>query len=241
MKLPILIIILFFSQSFLISQTDTIVLNSYSVLSSGNFISIENADGKIVLQKQFLNPNIYASDVDSDGLDELIVVDSLTSEKASSYVLYLYSTLDGLSLIDSIFSGSFFPVVSYSDEIESTIIITGNPEFEKFNSTGENDFLPINTWKLDDDNLFLLNEELYEPFLNENANLVQILQEIISSKKMDCETSISNKGLISAVFTNYLNAGEQALAAQALKNYYVCPDIEQFRKEILEIIYPEAK
>lgn len=241
MKLSILIILIFFSQGLLVPQSDAIVLNSYSVLSSGNFVSIENSEGEVVLQLQFNNPNIFISDVDSDGLDELIIVDSLVSGNTFNYVLYLYSTLDNLGLIDSIYSGSFFPVISYSDEIESAIIITGNSEFLKFSTNGENDFLPIDTWKLDDHILLPMNEELYEPFVSENSNLVQILEEIVANSPLDCEISIANKGLIAAVFTNYINAGEQSLAAQTLKKYYVCPEIEQFKKEILETIYPEAK
>ena len=40
-------------------------------------------------------------------------------------------------LIDSIISGSFFPFITYSEEIESMILETGNPDFEIFNKMSE--------------------------------------------------------------------------------------------------------
>jgi hypothetical protein len=38
-----------------------------------------------------------------------------------------------------------------------------------------------------------------------------------------------------------MNAGEQSLAAQMLKKYYMCDDIENFKQEIIDLIFPKAK
>jgi len=71
--------------------------------------------------------------------------------------------------------------------------------------------------------------------------LIQLIDFYTQKKIMDCSLSRHYKGTIASVYANYINAGEQSLAAQMLKKYYVCEDIENFKQEIMDLIYPKAK
>jgi len=87
----------------------------------------------------------------------------------------------------------------------------------------------------------LVNDELFEPFIFENANLSQLMDYYTHNKIMDCSTSQLYKGIIASSFANYINAGEQSLAAQIVKKYYVCEDVENFKQDIMDLIFPKAK
>lgn len=229
------------SQITLTAQADTTFFNSYIVLVDVNFMKVEDAKGQSVFQKQFYRPYEYLADIDADQFDELIVVDSIITDRKLSFAIYLFSGEDNFKLIDSIYSGSFFPFISYSEEIESMIIETGIPEYAVFNQTTNLVSLPINLWKVENNELFLVNDELYEPFIFENSNLIQLIDYHTLDKPIDCSTSQTYKGIIASAFTNYMNAGEQSLATQMLKKYYMCDDIENFKQEIIDLIFPKAK
>lgn len=241
MRYSTLFIAFLFSQITLKAQADTTFLNSYLVLVDLNLMKVEDAKGELLFQKTFFKPYEYLADIDADQFDELIVVDSIITDSKLSFTIYLYSFKEEFKLIDSIYSGSFFPFITYSEEIESMIIETGITEFGRFNQTIDAVSLPINLWKVENNELFLVNDELYEPFIFENANLIQLLEYYTSDKTKECSTSQLYKGIIASAFTNYMNAGEQSLAAQMLKKYYMCDDIENFKQEIIDLIFPKAK
>jgi hypothetical protein len=241
MRYSTLFIAFLFSQITLKAQADTTFLNSYLVLVDLNLMKVEDAKGELLFQKTFFKPYEYLADIDADQFDELIVVDSIITNGKLSFTIYLYSFKEEFKLIDSIYSGSFFPFITYSEEIESMIIETGVTEFGRFNQTIDAVSLPINLWKVENNELFLVNDELYEPFIFENANLIQLLEYYTSDKTKECSTSQLYKGIIASAFTNYMNAGEQSLAAQMLKKYYMCDDIENFKQEIIDLIFPKAK
>lgn len=240
MKYYSLILVLFFLQIILQAQVDSAYFNSYLVLFQENLIKVENEKGDLIFEKQFCKPYEYQTDIDADSIDELIVVDSILTNGKLSYVIYLYNGEENFGLIDTIYSGSFFPFVTYSEEIESMIIETGISAFENFNQSIEAAALPLNLWKVEENEIFLVNDELYEPFIFENGNLIQLLQ-YYTNDRIDCTVSQMYKGIIASAYTNYANAGEQSLASQLLKKYYVCDDIENFKQEINDIIYPKAK
>jgi hypothetical protein len=241
MRHSILLIAFLFIQITLKAQADTTYFNSCIVLVEDNFMKVANAKGELVFQKTFFKPYEYSADIDADKFDELIIVDSIITDGKLNFTIYLCSCEENFKLIDSIYSGSFFPFITYSEEIESMIIETGIPEFELFNKTSDAASLPINLWKVENNELFLVNDELYEPFIFENSNLMQLIDYYTSDKTKDCSTSQLYKGLIASAFTNYMNAGEQSLATQMLKKYYVCEDIENFKQEIIDLIFPKAK
>lgn len=241
MRYSILFIAFFFAQITVKAQTDTTFFNSYLVLVEKNFMKVIDAKDELVFQNQFYRPYEYLADIDTDQFDELIIVDSIIADGKLDFTIYLFSGEENFKLIDSIYSGSFFPFITYSEEMESIIIETGNPEFEKFNQTSEAASLPINLWKVENNELFLVNDELYEPFIFENINLIQLIDFYTHDKIMDCSTSQLYKGTIASSFANYINAGEQSLAAQMLKKYYVCVDVENFKQDIMGLIFPKAK
>lgn len=223
------------------AQTDTTVLNSFFVLSSRNEIKVLDPDGTIVFSKSFHQPYQYLADVDDDQFDELIVVDSIINQNKLYFTIYLFNAEGKFNLIDSIYSGSFFPFITYSEEILSLIIETGNPEFEKFNRGNELVSLPLNLWKVENNEVIKVNDEVYEPFNFENANLLQLVDYYFQEKGFTCTTTESYNGILAAAYANYINAGEQSLAGNLLKKYYLCEDIEQFKQEIIQLIFPEAK
>lgn len=241
MKYSILFFAFVFVQISSQAQVDTMYFNSYLVLVNDNLMQVENAKGELLFQKKFHMPYESFADIDDDQFDELIVVDSIFTNDKFNFIIYFFSSKINFKLIDSIYSGSFFPFITYSEEIGSLIIETGVPEFEIFNQANESSYLPINLWKIENDQLFLVNDEVYEPFIFENTNLIQLIEYYTHDKNMDCQTSQRYKGIIASAFANYVSSGEQSLAAQLLNKYYLCEDIENFKKNIMDLIYPEAK
>lgn len=241
MKYSILFTAFIFFQITSKAQNDTTFFNSFTVLIEQNLVKVENVKRNVQFQKQFYKPYAYLADIDADQFDELIIVDSIITNGRLNFILYLYSGEENFRTIDSIISGSFFPFITYSEEIESMIIETGNPDFDIFNQLSEVSTLPINLWKVDNDELFLVNDELYEPFVFENSNLLQLLDFHTHEKGFNCSVSKMYKGIVASVYANYLNAGEQSLATQMLKKYYLCDDIEFFKQETIDLIFPKAK
>lgn len=241
MKYSILLIAFLLIQITLKAQGDSTFFASYLVLMENNFMKVENASGLLIYQKQFYRPYVYDADIDADQFDELIIVDSVITNSKLEFVIYFYGGEEDFFLIDSIYSGSFFPFITYSEEIKSIIIETGIVDFEIYNEASDVTSLPINIFKLENDRLISVNDEVYEPFLFENANLIQLLDYHTADKILDCSTSQLYKGIIVSAYVNYINGGEQSLAAQMLKKYYLCDDIEDFKKEIMELLFPKAK
>lgn len=241
MKYSIQFILFLFVQITLKAQVDTISFNSFFVLIADNSMKVVNGKSELVFQKQFNRPYEYPADIDADKFDELVVVDSNFTDGKLNFTIYLFGSQENFKLIDSIYSASFFPFITYSEEIESMIIETGVPDFEIFNQTSELKALPINLWRLENGELLLVNDELYEPFIFENTNLIQLIDCYTKEKINDCSTSQRYKGMIASAFANYINAGEHSLAAQLLKKYYACEDIESFKQEIIDLIFPKAK
>lgn len=223
------------------AQIDTVYSNSHFILIENNILHVKNSNNQTIFKKTFTRPYVYFANVDDDDLDELIVVDSLWKNDRYEFMFYIIAANKNFKIIDSIYSGTFFPFITYSEEKNSLVIETGNTDFDIFNNTSLPSFLPINLWKVQNDKLFLVNDFYYEPFLFENANLIRLLDYYMNEKVMDCDASIQLRGLIAAAFANYINAGEHALASQFLTKYYLCDDLETFKQEMIDLIFPKAK
>ena len=74
---------------------------------------------------------------------------------------------------------------------------------------------------------FLVNDEVYNVFINENESIINYLDDYLNDNSKNCKTSITVKAAIAAAYANYINAGEKSVASQFLKNYYLCEDLEQ--------------
>jgi hypothetical protein len=216
------------------AQEDSITLGNFQLTLKERTLQVFDNDGKIVYKKEFNNPSGSTLDLDDDGIDEYLVLDSNSFKLKPSYTLFIFNTAENFSLVDSILSGSIEPYETNSEDVGGTVIIAGNTDFEQFNQ-GDNYFLPINCWRYEDSSVFMVNDEVYNIYLNENEGIIDYLDENFESHK-DCAASSLLKAPIAAAYVNYINAGEKSVASQFLKNYYLCNDINQFKKQLNDLI-----
>ncbi len=136
MKKSILFCLLIFSlNSF--AQQDTISFDKFYISFQGNLLRAFDNNNKIFYQKRFNNPEQYTADLNDDNIDEYLVLDSTLNNNIPGFTLYIYNTKDNFSFIDSILSGSTEPLETTNGDLGGTIIIAGNPDFEKFNQNND--------------------------------------------------------------------------------------------------------
>jgi hypothetical protein len=136
---------------------------------------VKDNGGKTILQMEFNNPQDFAVDLDNDRVKEYIVVDSAGVPNLPSYTIYIFSTIDIFTLEDSLASGTFEPYVTFSTEEGGEIIVTGNKDFEFFDQENSDIYLPINCWRYDNGELFLVNDDIYDLFMEENYEILNYL------------------------------------------------------------------
>lgn len=228
------------------SQTNSYSPDSLIIEINNSNLKVRSFDNSIIYQKHFSNPTGFFADLDDDGLNEYIVIDSALINNFPFFTLYIFNTIDSLYLVDSIESGFRAPYLSNvsidqnnSDETGKTIIVSGNYLFDQFNLNKENIFLPINCWLYENSSLFLVNDEVYDFFLSENDSIINFIEEYFSSHPKNCSSSENIKSAAGAAYANYLNAGEKSIASQFLKKYYLCDDIEQFKVKLNSLIKNE--
>lgn len=229
----IIFFVLFILSSFCFSQNE-IETNSelFRISLTGHSLIVKDNKGNEIFTRQFYNPNSYFSDLDNDGIDEFLIKDKTQSE----YLLYIYNLIDTFYLTGEINSGVLEPYEIFLEEIEGLTIVAGNSDFSYLNEGNELKILPINCWKFEDGEIFLINDELYEVFITENESLLSVLE---AEGHVDCNKSNQMKSLLASVYINYLNAGEKASAEGFLRTFYLCEDMEIFKAE-LDKIFNEA-
>lgn len=222
----------------LLSSSALLAQNHDSVLInlSNSELKVFRPDGKSLYDKKFFNPKDSYTDLDGDSINEYLVVDSTLINKAPFFTIYVYNCADTFYLVDSIQSGGLAPFIENSEEEGSKIIVSGNPDFMQFNNDMNNIFLPTNCWRLKDDNIYLINDDIYDFYISENNDIIDYLDDNISKNSKNCASSTSLKPAVAAVYANYLSAGEKSTANQFLKKYYFCNDALQFQKEMDEIM-----
>lgn len=241
MKYKLLSIIFILIQMISQAQPDSTFFNSFLVLFNDNFMSVEDDTKTLIYKHEFSKPFHYLTDIDEDGFDELIIVDSIINFNRLTFYIYFFNGKEEFKLADSIYSGTYYPFLTFAEEISKIIIQTGNPDFELFNLDNEFSALPINIWKYKDDKLILINDEVYEPFLFENENLIRLIDFYLTERPDDCSYIQKFRGIIASAFTNYINAGEHSLAEQFFSRYYPCSDRQDFKQQIIDLIFPQAK
>lgn len=236
----LLVSVCFFATIF--SQTNNYNPDSLSIEIKNSELKIRSANS-IIYEKKFDHPTGFFADLDEDGLNEYLVIDSSSINNFPFFTLYVFNTIDSLYLVDSIKSGSTAPYLfnissdeNNPNEAGKTIIVTGNYLFDQFNLDKENIFLPVNCWLYEGSSLFLINDEVYDFFLNENDSIINFIEEYFSSHPENCSSSENVKSAIASAYANYLNAGEKSIASQFLKKYYLCDDIEQFKIKLNSLI-----
>ncbi len=228
------VIFLFFFSCLSYAQNETYNYGSYFITTSASTLKAFKPDSTLFYQKKFAAPLIFAVDLDSDNVNEMVVIDNQVLSGKKKYTLFVYNTLDSLYLVDSVFSGSMEPRQVYSEDLNTVLLVTGNTAFDSLNTIDSLSSLPLNFWKFEDGALFLANASVYQLYINENNNLIDILDEYYSQNGRTCESTLKVKGIIASGFINYYNVGETTLASQFLKNYYLCNDIGNFKQFLLK-------
>ena len=201
-------------------------------------IVTDNTTGNIIYEMTFHNPHDYTVDLDNDGVNEYIVIDSLAYGDLPDYIYFIFNTLDEFNMADSIHSGTTEPYDMFSNEEGGEIIVTGNPYFEYFNSDNDDSdiFLPINCWKYDSGEIYLVNADIYDLYIQENEEIIDYLDSFTDSGEYDCDLSRQNESAIAAGYANYMNASELTIASQFIKKYYRCPDMNKFIDNINRLL-----
>ncbi len=238
-KLLILILFsIFFTKGVYSQQAFTFDL--FTAQLQDSVLNVKDNGGKIIFQMTFSHPHDYTVDLDGDSVDEYIVIDSAGTPDLPSYYIYIFSTIDEFTLADSLASGVTEPYSMFSNEEGGEIIVTGNIDFEFFDVDDSDIFLPINCWKYDSGQIYLVNNDIYDLFIQENDEILDYLDSYYeSAAEYDCDKGTQLKSAIAAGYVNYLNAGEVTLASQFLKKYYPCSDVNKFLKDINQILTRE--
>jgi hypothetical protein len=218
------------------AQNESYPFELFTANIEGTRLSVVTLEQNLIFKKDFVHPAGYTSDLDEDGINELLIIDSIPSDSRTNFKLFIFNTLDSFYLVDSINSGGLPPYETASEETAGMIIVSGNPLFDLFNEGVIEYFVPINCWKYEDAALFLDNNEIYDIFISENEYLIDYIDEFYLENGVVCTTSQKMKAAIASAYVNYINAGEESVASQFLKNYYLCEDFEEFRNQVNVLI-----
>ncbi|HSD62387.1 MAG TPA: hypothetical protein VLB50_01280 [Ignavibacteriaceae bacterium] len=236
----LLFLILFiFSFSFISLSQQLYSFDSFSAQIQNSTLTVKDKEGNDVFEMNFSNPHDYATDLDGDSINEYIVIDSTNMQNLPSYTIYIFNTIDEFSLVDSIASGITEPYNMLSDEEGGEIIITGNKDFEEFYDGKSDLFIPINCWKYDSGQVYLINDDIYDLYINENDDIISYLDSFFESGESNCNSISQVKSAIASVYANYVNAGEVTLASQFIKKYYPCDDVDAFLQKINVLLNEE--
>lgn len=219
----------------LFAQDGVYDFHSYTLEVSGSTIKAISKDNRVLFRKVFFHPEDIVTDLDSDGVNELVVIDYTNSGSRKDYTLFIYNTLDSLYLADSIYSGSVKPYEAFSEDVNGMICVTGDTRFSELNADSSIYILPVNCWKFQDGAVYLANASVYDIFLDENDMILQTIDDYYNSEGRTCSTSSKLKAAIAGGFINYYNAGELTVANQFLKKYYLCADENTFKAMLLRI------
>lgn len=218
-------------------DSTTVEYDLFSVKLKDNFLRVFSDQGSLIFSQEFQHPVFTTADLDSDAIDEYILIDYRITDQKKDYTIYIYNTIDTFYCVDSILSGFYEPYVFYSEEVKGNVIITGIPGFNEFNiGKTDNITLPLNVWRYGENGITLINNEIYDLFMSENDTVVDDLDEYFNSNIKNCNSSLKVNNLIASGYINYKNAGDISVANQFLLKYYLCPDILDFKTKIENLI-----
>ena len=239
MNKPFFLILFFITFSTAFSQVPY-TFDLFTAQIHDSLLIVTDSGDKIIFEMTFHHPHDFTVDLDGDSVDEYIVIDSSGTGDLTDYYIYIFNTIDEFSLADSLHSGTTEPYTMFSDEEGGEIIVTGDADFEFFDNDDPDSeiFLPINCWKYESGQVYLINADIYDLFIQENEEIINYLDSFTDSGEYNCDLSSRNKSAIAAAYANYMNAAEVTLASQFLKKYYKCADINEFLRNINQILTP---
>jgi hypothetical protein len=227
------VFIAFLLQGILYAQENIFSTESFIIKLTGANLEAENPERTIVFQRSFNHPAGEVIDLDNDNNVEFLVNDYIISGGRKYFYTYVYNTLDTFYLVDSICSGLKKPYHTYSNELNEVILVTGSPDFDELNTTEMVEvFSPLVCWGFLGVEFGIVNDRLYDIFLNENEKNIDLLDSLYRIKKKNCTTSTLIRPIIAAIFINYLHADEKAMAEKSFSQYYNCDDKEKFKATI---------
>jgi len=233
MKYFLIVFLLFFTaEIFPQSDSNEAEFERFNVSLNDKLLRVVSNEGDTLYSREFNNPQFTTSDLDSDGVDEYIVTDYTNVNNKNNYTIFIYNTLDTFYCVDSIRSGYLEPYVVYSDEDECKVIVTGMCQFDDLNNGKEEIALPINVWKYEEAALSNINSEIYDLFESESDAIIDYLEDYFDSNIESCNSSQMADNIIAAGYINLISAGENSVASQFLRKYYLCPDIDSFKQKI---------
>jgi len=236
MKIKYCLLIFYIFSSQYYCQGRTYIYDLFTSKIENNNLQVFDKNKHLVLEKKFNNPYDLSVDLDGTGNEEYLVVDDLKQDNRDHYTLFIFNTFGSFYLVDSIYSGYLQPYQANSEEAGGTIIVSGNPKFDSLNAPNIDACLPINCWQYGKDGITAVNDKIYKLFISENDTMMDVLESYYDSNGTDCKSTLMMKGLIASVYANFMHAGDKLLAAQFLKRYYHCDDIDDFRKRINNLL-----
>ncbi|MFA4922925.1 MAG: hypothetical protein WC557_01900 [Ignavibacteriaceae bacterium] len=193
-------------------------------------LTVADTSGKIIFEKHFSEPaELFAALSGGSGIQYLIR-DKKNVNGIPKYFAFIYCITDSFYLIDSLYSGVYEPAPFYSDELDRTLLLTGNPDFDSLYSSFEHEyFSSINCMTIEDGKLYNVDDLVYDVYLQENEQVMSFIESSWSGSAKDCSTSTEIKSAVAAVYVNYANAREKVLAAKFFDDYYRFPDKTTFK------------
>ncbi len=96
-------------------------------------------------------------------------------------------------------------------------------------------YSPLICWGFHGNEFGLVNDQLYDIFINENEKNIDFVEEQYKAKGKNCNTANMLRGVIASIFINYYSADEKAVAEKALDELFVCDNKARFKEEITKL------
>lgn len=219
------------------AQENIFSTESFIIRLTGSNLYVENLDRELIFESSFNNPNGNVIDFDNDGFVEFMLNDYSISSGRKYYYTYIYNTVDSFYLIDSIYSGLKKPYYTYSYELNEVILITGTPDTDTLNDLQNTEiFSPLICWGFANDEFGIINDRLYDIFIDENNKSIDYIDSLYNKDGKNCNTASILRSAIAAVFINYIYADEAAMADKSFNKYYNCEDKVKFKEAIKKLL-----
>lgn len=233
-NLFIQILFIFSAPCLLYSQVDTV--GNFIISSGINKVSFFNIVENKSLELYVENPSLDYNDFDDDGMNEVLIIGQQKFHNITRYFVLIYKVDQYINLIDSIMSGVQKPELIFSNEAEQVVLAVGYSEFDTFNFNSKSNYSPIRLLNYDGEQFFVDFEDFFDILLKENDEIFAQLDDDFSNNGLNCSTTSLNKAAIGALYINYLNAGEKAMAEHVLDSFYFCNDRLEFTTILKNIL-----
>lgn len=167
-------------------------------------------------------------DLNSDGYEELIISLKRIKNSSTFYSMVIFDGARVFSFVDSLYSGLVAPEVDYHSELNSFVIMCGNPVLDSiFLAKGKKgSYNPLRFYVYDGEGLPEVSTDLYEDYARTNEMLIEMLTGKYGSDSYICAVSEEIFGTVVTIVLNYLASEEKALAQKYFEKFYNCPDKE---------------